>query len=362
VNPRQIQLLQIDVYSMLAEILGDASGVIIDGGAHNGETASRLARLFPRAEVHAFEPVSSYYHELEQRCAEIGARAHRLALADEPAELVMHVNRNLWTCSLLRANSRAREFHGDWCDTVREETVSTVRLDDWAREHSIGDVALIKLDLQGYELPALRGATELLSRTSAVYSEAQISPEYQGASTFAEIDLFLRDHGFALYQIADLCLKGPHCEPSCCDGLWLRRELLERVRDRAAPRAIELAHDRRSLRMSQALDLCADHGATRVGLYGAGAHSRACGAAIAESPVDVVCFVDDARAGTKLWGLPIVTLDEARRTGLDALVLSSDTVETQLHAKARPLLLAGTAIVTLYQDIVPRWAAPTESR
>ncbi len=352
-NPRQKVLLSMDVFSLLAEILGDVRGSVIDGGANVGEATERMRRAFPNAEVHAFEPIEEAYSVLERRVQALGGStsAQRLALGDRAGEAEMHVNRNLWTCSLLPASERGLALHGDWCETVRSERVQVVRLDDWASERGAAPIDVIKFDLQGFEGPALAGCERVLEGVKAIYSEAQIIPEYEGATTFAEIDGFLRNHGFGLYQMTDLCLKGEHAEPSCCDGLWLRSDVLERVRRGPAPRAVETGGLQRCVRMQTALEKCAAEGLRRIALYGAGAHTLACGETLAMSPVEIDCVIDDAAdRRVALWGLPVVSRAEAIERGVGAIVLSSDRAEAQLIANCDDALEAGICVVSLYEE------------
>lgn len=348
-NPSQLQLLMIDAYKLLAEVMPDLNGVIIDGGANVGQATQHLRKCFPSAEIHAFEPVSEAFDQLQPRAAAIGAYAHKLALGDAEHDAQIRVNRNLWTCSLLDASDRGHEFHDDWCQTVRTETIRVVRLDDWASQQGISNIAILKLDLQGYELAALRGCGELLDSVQAIYSEAQIVPEYQGAATFSQIDQYLRTRGFALYQIIDLCLKGQHAEPSCCDGLWIRQEILDQIRSRGTPDAITRAQDRRSMLMAEALLRCRDNDLTRVAIYGAGAHTAACGPSLASPPVHIAAIIDDAPKSPAMWQIPVITPTEARSLNLDAIILSSDRAEPQLKAKAQPFIDAGIAVVSLYE-------------
>ena len=347
-NPRQSVVLGLDVYALLGEIFPEEAGVVIDGGANVGEATRALCRNLPNARVHAFEPVSGPYAELESACTMIGACAHKLALGDARGDAQINVNKNSWTSSLLEANERGHAFHSDWCETVRTESVVVTRLDDWAQEEGIENISILKLDLQGYELPALRGAGALLPSVKAIYSEAQISPEYSGASCFAEIDTFLRSSGFGLYQIADLCLKGGHAEPSCCDGLWLRSDVLEVVRRGAPAQSLASDRDVRSVYMTEAMDACRGEGLRRVALYGAGAHTVACGEALANPGIEICAIIDDRRAGSRLWGLPIVTREESLCLELDAVIVSSDRVESAIYERCGAFRERGCSVVTLY--------------
>jgi len=63
-------------------------------------------------------------------------------------------------------------------------------------------IQLMKFDIQGAELKALRGATCLLGGpTLLVYAEIWFNPAYDGAAIYSEVDLFLREYGFVLYDI-----------------------------------------------------------------------------------------------------------------------------------------------------------------
>jgi hypothetical protein len=61
---------------------------------------------------------------------------------------------------------------------------------------------MIKLDIQGAELKALRGASRILDEeVKLIYAEVSFHPLYEGGTTFGEVDGFLREHGFVLYNL-----------------------------------------------------------------------------------------------------------------------------------------------------------------
>ncbi|TVQ31336.1 MAG: hypothetical protein EA376_09500 [Phycisphaeraceae bacterium] len=104
--------------------------------------------------------------------------------------------------------------------------------------------------------------------------------------------------------------------------------------------------------MREALEHCARKGWARVGVYGAGLHTLRAGAALAQPPVEIVCIIDDNpdMAGRRLWRIPLVSRSEAGGLALDAVVISSDSIEEKLAAAAAPLREAGTRVLCLYDD------------
>ena len=84
------------------------------------------------------------------------------------------------------------------------------------------------------------------------------------------------------------------------------------------------------------LTQCAIDGHRRIGIYGAGTHTRAVGEAFMEPPVEICCIIDDdaRRHGDRLWGFEIVSPERALAMDLDAVVLSANSIEPLLWERA----------------------------
>jgi len=69
----------------------------------------------------------------------------------------------------------------------------------------VAKVDILKLDIQGGEADALRGAAGMLSRSrvTAVFTEAHFAELYEGQADFCAIDQLLREHGYDLYGLFD---------------------------------------------------------------------------------------------------------------------------------------------------------------
>ena len=72
-----------------------------------------------------------------------------------------------------------------------------MRLDTFAAGRVLAAPLLIKLDLQGFELEALKGGVELLQRTNYVLAETVFESMYQGEPLFHELLSFMSSVGFA---------------------------------------------------------------------------------------------------------------------------------------------------------------------
>lgn len=123
----------------------DNFGVAIDGGAHQGIWTRELMRHFD--EVIAFEPVASNRRMIPQ-----GARTYPYALGDKHGSVDVRLMSNAVNTGMYHVTP------GD-----RHTMVTLDELDEFEI-----DCDFLKLDIEGYELHALRGARRLLMRCKPV--------------------------------------------------------------------------------------------------------------------------------------------------------------------------------------------------
>jgi FkbM family methyltransferase len=134
---------------------------VLDLGAHHGlYTLLASKRVGASGKVFAFEPSprerkSLRRHLLLNRCRNVVLES--LALGKENAEVDLYVVEE-WAagCNSLRPP--------DIPAKTSRTPVRVTRLDDWLNKKEVGPVDFVKLDVEGAELDALRGAEEFLTR------------------------------------------------------------------------------------------------------------------------------------------------------------------------------------------------------
>lgn len=77
--------------------------------------------------------------------------------------------------------------------TVGVESLPSVRLDDVGGKSPI---SLLKIDIQGGELDALKGGEDVLKRTSAIICEVEFREIYKDQPLFGDVASFLSEQGF----------------------------------------------------------------------------------------------------------------------------------------------------------------------
>lgn len=193
-----------DPYDVMVRLIApDRVRNILDAGASDGRIARRLLARYPAAHAYAFEPQVAYRGALEAFARE-DPRFHPdfRVLSDRPHEATLHVTRGLGSTSLYEPSALLRAAAPDASVVESVESVEAVTLDGWATEAGVASVELLKLDIQGGELAALRGARNLLTTgTLAVYTEVLFNPLYEQGALFGEVDQFLRTCGFRLFNL-----------------------------------------------------------------------------------------------------------------------------------------------------------------
>jgi FkbM family methyltransferase len=81
-------------------------------------------------------------------------------------------------------------------------SIETTTLDVFFQEENIEEIDFLQIDVQGADLDVLRGAKNLLNKTVlTIQIEVEFSPLYIGQPLFADVDGFLRNHRFSLFDI-----------------------------------------------------------------------------------------------------------------------------------------------------------------
>lgn len=150
----------------IVERLLDARGVFVDAGANQGEFSIAAARVVPLGRVIAFEPVTEYRQRLLENVrinafdnvevvpAALGEEKSVLPIYDQQAAYA-DGTRNEGLPSLFRSPSRSQPL----------EMVPIRTLDDVLVEMGVAKVDVIKLDIEGAEWMALRGAVKTLAQS-----------------------------------------------------------------------------------------------------------------------------------------------------------------------------------------------------
>jgi FkbM family methyltransferase len=171
--------------------MGLEFGTIIDAGANVGQFARASTELFPNASVFSIEAVPD------------AARRLRANLSDRPQVEVLETavgscdgripfyqnEYSLASSALPLKSDKLPSFGG--LREVGAIEVPVARIDTLLEGRTLTGPVLLKLDLQGFELEALKGARNTLTRCDHVLVETSFDADYEGAPTFDDVLAFL---------------------------------------------------------------------------------------------------------------------------------------------------------------------------
>jgi FkbM family methyltransferase len=183
-------------------------GVYVDVGANIGLFSDHLMRRRPASRAYLFEPVHKYFLLCQERFAgRDEVVVENLAMSDHNGEATIWKSEHNFG-----GNSMVEDLMFDRreCSMVSEDTVfheETIQcrvFDDYAREHGIERVDLIKTDTEGHDYAVLRGMLPFIERCDPkpiIFSELMAEWYHPQGEQQAEVMRALFDLG---YQEVDM--------------------------------------------------------------------------------------------------------------------------------------------------------------
>ena len=167
-------------------ILVDDLATVVDIGANRGQFSLAVRKYAGNARVIAFEPhaeAATMFKRLFK--GESKVTLHQVAIGPESGETTLHVAAADDSSSLLPITTlQDRLFPGTF--EIGIEMVKVGPLSEFVALDEIRSPAMLKLDVQGFELQALQGCEMLLDRFSYVYAECSFVELYHGQALVDE--------------------------------------------------------------------------------------------------------------------------------------------------------------------------------
>jgi FkbM family methyltransferase len=144
-------------WEMLCRMMGKRS-IVWDVGANVGWYSLNLAKLFPEAQVLAFEPIYSTFRQLERNVQINGLgniHIHNFGFSDRSGHIKFYLPFQN------SANASSANLSED--ENAMQVICQVMRMDDFAEEACL-KMDLIKCDVEGAELLVLKGGARSLER------------------------------------------------------------------------------------------------------------------------------------------------------------------------------------------------------
>ncbi len=178
---------------------GFAPQTIIDVGANHGGWSRIATAVYPQANFVLIEPQAEMAPFLNNLCAsnpkmewiQAGAGA-------ENGELALTVWDDYQGSAFL-----TDEVH-QMIPYAQRRQVPIITLNSLITEQKIATPDFVKIDVQGFEMEVLRGATRCLGQTELFILEAFLYHPQNARPNFYKIVSFMESYGYAIYDFTDM--------------------------------------------------------------------------------------------------------------------------------------------------------------
>lgn len=215
----------VDEMDVFKKVFTGGELTIYDVGANRGLMINKFLNQFPSAFIHAFEPYTPLYEKLKNDfSSNPNITVNNKGISNEEAELLFNINKSVDTSSFL-ASKKTGLNSDSQVETTQQVKVPVITLDNYAVSKKHQQINILKLDIQGSELNALKGAQGLLQRQEVdmIFCEAYFVQQYENQPLFFDIANFLLPLGYVLQDIYHPVYgKG---KIAWCDAMFIRNSL-----------------------------------------------------------------------------------------------------------------------------------------
>jgi FkbM family methyltransferase len=175
---------------------------IFDVGAHKGDWSQQTLDFFAgkhKLVIHAFEPAESTFNSLRNNLKdEPHVIINHMGLGKEAGEMdLFYAGEPGTIASLTQRNVAHKGYEFNTSEQVRIDT-----LDHYCQTHSIENIDLLKMDVEGHELDVLKGSSRMIEEHRIKLVGFEFGPCNVDTRTFfKDYFYFFKERDFTIHRI-----------------------------------------------------------------------------------------------------------------------------------------------------------------
>ena len=144
---------------------------VVDVGANKGQFALATRSYMPEARIVSFEPLDEPANIYEAIFSgDERVKLYRYAIGAKEEESVIHISKSEDSSSLLPITEKQSTLYPG-TNEVDTRIIKVKRLNNVLNNDQVWQPALLKIDVQGFELSTLEGSVDLLDAFEYIYVE-----------------------------------------------------------------------------------------------------------------------------------------------------------------------------------------------
>lgn len=219
-KPEKIRALDISRARLLPDGELPRLRNVVDVGANVGRWSQALLALHEPTRLIAIDPQPGVQEALATALhGRVGVDIVRAAVGSENGSVSFNVTAHPDNASVLDPrHAEMRQHYGMGYEVLDTIDVPQRTLDDLTAD--LGEIDLVKIDVQGYEREVIAGAHDALSRTRHVLLEVLFRSHYVDDLTFVDLHQRMLERGFELANLAPV--HAQHGVALWSDALYTR--------------------------------------------------------------------------------------------------------------------------------------------
>jgi FkbM family methyltransferase len=193
---------------------------ILDVGANNGDWSRMASEIFPGSIFYLIEPQQEMEASLSDFCQKHPGSSYFLAGAGSKKEKLFLT---LWED--LSGSSFLPEKDDKLLERGKQREVPVLRIDDLIASGQMKMPELIKLDIQGFELEALKGAESTFGKTEVYILEVSLyNYNINCLPEFSDVISFMRERNYVVYDFPGFLRRPVDGALGQCDICFVKKE------------------------------------------------------------------------------------------------------------------------------------------
>ena len=171
----------------------------IDVGSHKGEFIESLLELKKIKKIHAFEPQKIIFKELIIKYKnKKKLYLNNFALGNKKGQVILNINKLSSASSIKSFNKKSLWYKfrnllvSEKDSVILKKNIKINKIDNYFRLMNINSIDILKIDVEGYELEVLKGATKNLSKIKYIIVEFTRNNAFQNYNSKLISDFLIK--------------------------------------------------------------------------------------------------------------------------------------------------------------------------